>query len=66
MNVGVDSPLDRRASSGTSLCPGNRVRFRDIYVNPGQTSGGWAYLSWCGDGTLFRYCCVWYGQASCH
>ena len=28
MNVGVDSPLDRRASSGTNLCPGNRVRYR--------------------------------------
>ena len=27
MNVGVDSPLDRRASSGTNLCPGNRVRY---------------------------------------
>jgi len=27
MNVGVDTPLDRRASSGTNSCPGNRVRF---------------------------------------
>ena len=28
MNVGVDTPLDRRASSGASSCPENRVRFK--------------------------------------
>jgi len=28
MNVGGDITLDRSVSSGTNLCPKNRVRFR--------------------------------------
>jgi hypothetical protein len=33
MTVGVDTPLDRRASSGASSCPENRVRFIRKYGN---------------------------------
>jgi len=40
MNVGVDSPLDRRASSGTNLCPGNRVRYRAKYVKAVDAANG--------------------------
>ncbi len=39
MNVGVDSPLDRRASSGTNLCPGNRVRYRCINASVCDPTG---------------------------
>ena len=38
MNVGVDTPLDRRASSGASSCPENRVRFRRTLVQSALAS----------------------------
>jgi len=51
MNVGVDSPLDRRASSGTNLCPGNRVR----YINWTESNVGSRRSSWCSSSPLVAF-----------
>jgi len=32
MNVGVDTPVDTRAASGTTSCPGNRVGYTLIWI----------------------------------
>lgn len=39
MNVGVDITIDRSVSSGTNLCPKNRVRFRSNCPTTGAACG---------------------------